>query len=92
MKALDRDMETGIALPPPGWSYNPSSWSDRAWLIAVAAIGFVISGYLALYQWNVIGAVFHPPTHRGSEVASMLGQLIAAVCGLWLMIAAGLLG
>ena len=67
MKAQDRDMETGTSLPPPGWTYNPSSWSDRAWLIAVAGVGFVISGYLALYQWKVIGTVWEPFFGTGSE-------------------------
>ena len=65
-----------MALPPPGWSYNPSSWSDRAWIIAVAAIGFVISGYLALYQWNVIGAVWEPFLGREANGPSTRFSLV----------------
>ena len=32
---------------PPGWTYNPSSWHQRAPMIALAAIGWFISRLLA---------------------------------------------
>lgn len=63
----DRHVATDLSLPPPGWSYNPSSWSDRLWLVLVAGIGFAISGYLALYQWNVLQTVWEPFFGNGSE-------------------------
>jgi uncharacterized membrane protein len=52
---------------PPGWSYNPSSWSERLWLVGVAVLGFGISGYLALYQYGVVEDVWEPFFHGGSE-------------------------
>jgi uncharacterized membrane protein len=52
---------------PPGWSYNPSSWSERLWLVGVAVLGFGISGYLALYQYGVFEDVWEPFFNRGSE-------------------------
>jgi hypothetical protein len=63
---------------PPGWTYNPSSWTERLWLILVALIGFVISGYLALYQWGLLAAVWEPFFGSGSEVVlhSALSQLL----------------
>jgi uncharacterized membrane protein len=51
---------------PPGWSYNPSSWSERLPLIGVALAGFAIALYLALYQWRVIPSVWEPFFGRGS--------------------------
>lgn len=34
---------------PPGWTYNPSSWIQRAPMIALSLFGFFISRYLAAY-------------------------------------------
>ncbi len=53
---------------PPGWTYNPSSWPERLWLIGVAVLGFVISTYLALYQWGIVDAVWEPFFGLGSDV------------------------
>jgi hypothetical protein len=53
---------------PPGWSYNPASWSQRLPIIALAAAGFVIAGYLALYQVRVFPTVWEPFFGTGSEV------------------------
>lgn len=52
---------------PPGWSYDPSSWSQRLPLVGVALVGFVIASYLALYQWRVIADVWDPFFGGGSE-------------------------
>lgn len=35
---------------PPGWSYNPSSWWQRAPIIALGFVGFFFARYLAAYQ------------------------------------------
>jgi uncharacterized membrane protein len=53
---------------PPGWSYNPASWSQRLPIIALAFVGFVLAAYLALYQYRVLGAVWEPFFGRGSEI------------------------
>jgi uncharacterized membrane protein len=52
---------------PPGWTYNPASWSERIPIIAVALIGFGIASYLALYQWNVFSTVWEPFFDDGSS-------------------------
>lgn len=39
---------------PPGWAYNPSSWPQRAPLIALGFVGWFISRYLAAYQLGYI--------------------------------------
>ena len=53
---------------PPGWSYNPASWRQRIPIIALAAAGFVLAGYLALYQYRVVPSVWEPFFGRGSEI------------------------
>ena len=45
---------------PPGWSYNPSSWVQRAPIIALGFVGWFISRYLAAYQLGYIGYAWDP--------------------------------
>jgi uncharacterized membrane protein len=52
---------------PPGWTYNPSTWGERLWLILVALLGGVLSGYLAAYQWGLMPSVWEPWFESGSE-------------------------
>jgi hypothetical protein len=53
---------------PPGWDYNPSGWSQRLPIVALALAGFGIATYLALYQWGVLGRVWEPFFGDGSRV------------------------
>jgi hypothetical protein len=53
---------------PPGWSYNPASWSQRLPIVGAAVIGFFIAGYLALYQAGVFATVWDPVFGSGSIV------------------------
>jgi hypothetical protein len=52
---------------PPGWDYNPSTWPQRLPIVALAMVGFVIAGYLSLYQLGVFGAVWEPFFGDGSR-------------------------
>ena len=52
-------MEPG-PVTPPGWSYNPSSWYQRAPMIALGWIGFFLSRYLAAYQLGYIDVAADP--------------------------------
>jgi nucleoside-diphosphate-sugar epimerase len=45
---------------PPGWSYNPSAWTQRLPIIATALIGLFVARYLAAYQLGHIPAVWDP--------------------------------
>jgi nucleoside-diphosphate-sugar epimerase len=45
---------------PPGWSYNPSDWTQRLPIIALALIGLYVSRYLAAYQLEHIPHVWDP--------------------------------
>lgn len=45
---------------PPGWSYNPSAWTQRAPIILLALVGLYVSRYLAGYQLGYIPEVWDP--------------------------------
>lgn len=53
---------------PPGWDYNPSEWGQRMPIVGSALVGFVLAGYLALYQWEVLDRVWEPFFGDGSRV------------------------
>jgi len=52
---------------PPGWSYNPSSWLQRAPIIALALIGFFLSRHLAAFQLGHIEKVWEPFFGEGTR-------------------------
>ena len=45
---------------PPEWTYNPSTWSQRLPIIALAIVGLFVSRYLAAYQLGHIPNVWDP--------------------------------
>jgi len=60
---------------PPGWDYNPSSWTQRLPIIALAVLGLAVSRYLAAYQLGHVGGVWEPffaggpaPTNGTEEI------------------------
>lgn len=53
---------------PSGWKYNPSEWSQRLPIVALALGGFLVALYLALYQWRVFETVWEPFFGDGSRV------------------------
>ncbi len=48
---------------PPGWDENPTSFSRRAQLAALAGVGFLLALYLTLYQWRAWSSVWDPFFH-----------------------------
>jgi hypothetical protein len=52
---------------PAGWSYNPSSWPQRAPIIALAFVGFFLSRYMAGYQLGYIDSVWDPFFGEGTQ-------------------------
>lgn len=57
MKDLLKNYSKGI---PPGWNYNPSAWKERLPLVGIAFSGFMIAGYLSLFQLKLINDVWEP--------------------------------
>jgi uncharacterized membrane protein len=62
---------------PPGWSYNPSSWPQRAIMIGLAFLGLLVSRYLSAFQLGYTEQIWEPlfgeGTHRvlNSEMSHM---------------------
>lgn len=52
---------------PPGWSYNPSTWSQRLPIVGIAVVGMGIATYLGLYQLGVFPTVWEPFFGEGSR-------------------------
>ena len=63
------DMSVMMAGPdvPPGWSYNPSTWMQRAPIILLAAVGFFASRYMAAFQLGHIKDVWDPVFADGTR-------------------------
>jgi nucleoside-diphosphate-sugar epimerase len=45
---------------PPGWTYNPSAWTQRLPIVALALVGLYVSRYLAAYQLDHVPGVWEP--------------------------------
>lgn len=45
---------------PPGWSYNPSEWTQRLPIILLALIGLLVARYLTAYQLEQVDGVWEP--------------------------------
>ncbi|HET7478425.1 MAG TPA: vitamin K epoxide reductase family protein [Rubrobacteraceae bacterium] len=63
---------------PPGFDKNPTRWSRRLLLAALALLGLFVSAYLALYQIGVIGGVWDP-FFESRRVLDFLGVPDAAL-------------
>jgi nucleoside-diphosphate-sugar epimerase len=50
---------TGPELPA-GWSFNPSTWTQRLPIIVLALVGLQVSRYLAAYQLGHVDSVWEP--------------------------------
>ena len=59
-------MEPGPDVPP-GWSYNPSSWPQRAPIIALALLGFFLSRQMTSFQLDHVGSLTDPFFALGTE-------------------------
>ncbi len=66
-RSAEDDAAADAARVPPGWSYDPSSWSERIPLAMLAILGMCIAGYLASYQLGIIKGVFEPFFGDGSQ-------------------------
>ncbi|HET7009445.1 MAG TPA: vitamin K epoxide reductase family protein [Anaerolineales bacterium] len=70
---------------PPGWTYNPSTWAQRAPVIVLATLSFFLSRYMASFQLGHIPAAWDPLFGEGTEMV-----LTSAVSGAFPVSDAGL--
>lgn len=59
-------MEPGPDVPP-GWSYNPSSWPQRAPIIALALVGFFLSRQMTAFQLGYVATLTDPLFGIGTQ-------------------------
>ncbi len=52
--------EKAAHMSPPGWSYNPSSWSERRPLLFLAAVGLAAAIYTACAQLGIVAWMWDP--------------------------------
>ncbi len=52
---------------PDGWSYNPSSWPQRAPVIALALVGFFLSRQMTAYQLGHTASFLDPVFGTGTQ-------------------------
>ena len=64
--AAGMSMEPGSDVPP-GWSYNPSSWPQRAPIIALALLGFFLSRQMTAFQLRHIASLTDPFFGLGTQ-------------------------
>ena len=53
---------------PPGWTYNPSTWAQRAPVIVLATLSFFLSRYMASFQLGHIPGAWDPFFGGGTEM------------------------
>lgn len=52
---------------PPGWTYNPSGWTQRLAIVFLALIGFFLARYMAAFQLGHIVSPWDPVFGAGTE-------------------------
>lgn len=76
---------------PPGWSFNPSMWTQRLPIIVLALIGLHISRYLVAYQLGHIDSVWDPFFEGGPDPKNGTEEIItSSVSQAWPVPDAGL--
>lgn len=53
---------------PPGWTYNPSTWPQRAPIIGLALLSFFMARYMAAFQLEHIPSAWDPIFGKGTEL------------------------
>ncbi len=82
------EVDLNVAAPP--YDYNPSSWSQRIPICALAAIGGVIATYMAIYQWRLATGVWDPVF--GDQTVKVLDSDVSEKMRYWLIVPDAALG
>ncbi len=90
MTKTDRAAGRGEDTPAPPWDYNPSAWSQRIPICVLAVVGFLISTYMALYQWRLVDGVWDPVF--GDQTQKVLDSDVSHLMQRWIGIPDAALG
>jgi uncharacterized membrane protein len=77
------------AVPAP-WDYNPSRWSQRVRVAAVAAVAGIIAAYMGLYQLRLIPGVWDPVF--GQQSVAVLDSNVSHTMSRWFRAPDAILG
>lgn len=83
-------MSLSLKAPAPPWDYNPSAWSQRLPICALATVAGLIATYMALYQWRVVGAVWDPVF--GNQTERVLDSDVSEKMRHWMLVPDAALG
>lgn len=83
-------MSLSLEAPAPPWDYNPSAWSQRLPICALATVAGLIATYMALYQWRVVGAVWDPVF--GNQTERVLDSDVSETMRHWMLVPDAALG
>ncbi len=72
LRITNSTKDTGDSSVPPGWDENPTAWPRRIALAGIALVGFMVAGYLTLYQLHVFSRVWDPFFPRGTPIVTHL--------------------
>ena len=90
MRIPDRPGGSAEDAPAPPWDYNPSAWSQRIPICILAVVGFLISAYMALYQWRLVDGVWDP--FFGDQTQQVLDSDVSHLMMRWFGIPDAALG
>lgn len=89
MRSTTEKVTASLTIPPP-WDYNPSAWSQRVPVAILAVVGFLIAGYMALFQWGQVASVWDPVF--GEQSSKVLTSPVAKRMDSWFHIPDAALG
>ena len=78
-----------MASPKP-YDYNPSAWNQRIPIALIALAGFVISVYMGLFQWKLIGSAWDPLF--GNQTELVLTSDVSHRISRWVRVPDAILG
>lgn len=78
-----------MASPKP-YDYNPSAWNQRIPIALIALAGFVISVYMGLFQWKLIGSAWDPVF--GNQTELVLTSDVSHRISRWVRVPDAILG
>jgi hypothetical protein len=74
----------------PPWKYNPSAWSQRLPICALATVAGLIATYMAMYQWRLVGGIWDPVF--GEQTVKVLDSDVSEKMRYWMLVPDAALG